>query len=83
MFKWPGDRKIRIPPTGRRTKYASKLAQAAKMNTSLKLSAYESLAIRCRSGGKLATRRADCRIFVMIWEKNVSPLEAMVWEIGC
>jgi len=56
--------------TGKRRRYASKDAHAASVNTALKLTAYESRATRWMSGGRLPTRRAEWRIFLIICAGN-------------
>ena len=56
----------RKPHTGKRTRYARMVEQHAKTNTACKLTAYDSRAARCRSGGKVATTVAECRILSII-----------------
>lgn len=56
-------RKKRDEPTGRRARYASNEAPAARMNTDLRLAAYESLAMRCATGGRTATYFTERWIF--------------------
>jgi hypothetical protein len=48
--------------TGNLMIYARNVEHAASVKTAFKLMAYESLAASWISGGKLATRRAECRI---------------------
>ena len=52
--------------TGNRMRYARNVKQLANMNTACRLTAYESLAARWRSGGRTATRVAECRILSII-----------------
>ena len=48
--------------TGRRAQYAMNVAIAAMINTAWRAIAYESRALRWRSGGRFATKVAECRI---------------------
>ncbi len=43
-------------------RYAASVAHAANMKTARRAMAYESRAARCRCGGRLATKRDECRI---------------------
>lgn len=55
--------------------YARKVEHAASVNTAFRLIAYESLAAPCRSGGKVATRRAECRICLINYRPRTYELD--------
>ena len=60
--------------TGNLTIYARNVEHAASVKTAFKLMAYESLAARWMSGGKQATRRAECRISLISYSANILAL---------